>query len=267
MGFVSIVSLLVIGALSGFLAGLFGAAGAVILVPALLYYLQGSGVTSLVGMYLTLGTSLLVLAVMSAVEARPYHRNNQIVWRDVWLLGGMGVVGAVLGTTGAVQLEAKTLQRLFGVVLILATLRLFVETRKPKGEVSGLKKQIGLLAGGLVVGAVTPFAATGAGLVSFPLLYRYLHFPWKKALGTSHAALVMTAFFSAASFAVLGRTNILLPEFTFGYVAYLHAVPLAIGVIPLLMLGSSLAERWKLSTARKVYAVALLIGATRMLLL
>lgn len=267
MDLISIAALIVIGAIAGFLYGVLGAASGVILIPALLYFLQGNSVTSLVSMHLTLGTSLLVVAVMSAIECRSYQKNGQIVWHAVGLLGVAGVVGSLLGTFGATLLEGKTLQRIFGVVLLLATLRLVIDARKSKGEISGTKMQVGLLGGGFVVGALTPFASIGTGLFSFPLLYRLLRFPMKKALGTSHATLGLTTLVSSMAFAFWGRGNSLLPEFSLGYVAYLHALLIALGAAPLLIVGLSGAERWKLSVFRKGYALLLLIAATRMLFL
>jgi hypothetical protein len=256
--------LLLAGAASGFLAGMFGVAGGIVLVPVLLVILQNNGVSSLVATHITFGTSLLAIAVSSVSASYEYARNKHVVWRAVWLIGGASVVGALIGTALASALLAKSLQQIFSAVVVLAALRLLSEQRKPKGDPEPNMSPPALLLTGLAVGVVSSLAGIGGGVLSIPILYSSLRFPLKKALGTSSTTIVITALAGSAGYAIQGWGNALLPPLTLGYVAYLHAVPVAVAWVPMAMLGAVLASRTPPPTLKKVFAVILLIVAIRM---
>ena len=98
------ILLLGVGLLAGFLAGLFGVGGGIILVPILLYFFQNIGVSSLVATHLTFGTSLLIIVFTSASSAYEYSRNGHVVWKGVLWMGLSSVAGAWLGSSVAAGL-------------------------------------------------------------------------------------------------------------------------------------------------------------------
>lgn len=260
-----ILILLLAGGLSGFLAGFFGVGGGIILVPILLSYFQYIGVSSLVATHLAFGTSLFVIIFASSASASQYHRNGHIIWRAVLVIGCVSVLGAWAGSWVAGGLQGKTLQRIFAAVVIVAALRLLSEQRKPKGEPEPRLGIPGLAGTGLVVGIVSSLAGVGGGVFSIPIMYTLLHFPLKRALGTSSATIVITALAAAAGYVVRGWGNPILPSGTAGYVDILHAIPVIAGTIPMAMVGATVAGKTKSATLRKVFAGFLLLVAVKML--
>lgn len=103
----SILVLLLIGCISGLLAGFFGVGGGIVLIPFLLYYFQSSGVTSLVATHVTFGTSLMVILFSSLASSYQYYRNSQVLWRAVLVIGLASVVGAFGGSMLAGALEGR----------------------------------------------------------------------------------------------------------------------------------------------------------------
>lgn len=262
-----VLVLLLAGGASGFLGGMFGVAGGLILVPVLLVILQNNGVSSLVATHITFGTSLLALAVSSLPESYEYAGKRHVVWKAVWLIGGASIVGAFTGTAIAGGLQAKSLQQIFAAVVVFAALRLLSDQRKPKGEPEPNFSPPALLLTGLVVGIVSSLAGIGGGVLSIPLLYSVLRFPLKKALGTSSPIIVIAAVAGSLGYAIRGWGNPLLPVLTLGYVAYLHAVPIAVASVPMARVGAALASRIATPTLKKVFALVLLIVAIRMFVL
>lgn len=260
----SILVLLLLGAASGFLAGFFGVGGGIVLVPMLLAFYASAGVTSLVATHLAFGTSLCVIVFASLSSAYQYYRNGQIVWRAVAVIGPASVVGASVGSAVAGGLQGKTLQQIFAGVVVVAAFRLFAEIRKPGGNAGPRLGFPGLAGTGLLVGLVSSLAGVGGGVFSIPIMYTLLHFPLKRALGTSSASIVITALAGVTGYIVQGWGNPLLPEGTVGFVDGLHALPILAGTIPLAMVGARLSEKTHPATLRRIFAAFLLVVAFRL---
>lgn len=262
-----ILLLLAAGGVTGLLAGFFGVGGGIILVPILLWaYTSLFGVSTLVATHLSFGTSLLVVIFASLSSAVQYTRNGHVVWRAVAVIGTASVLGALAGAAVAAGLEAKMLQRIFGVVVAAAAVRLLAEGSKKEEEREPNLAIPGLAAIGLVVGLVSSLAGVGGGVFSIPMMYTLLRFPLKRALGTSSATIVITAGAAMTGYVVNGLQEPLMAQyaFTLGYVDYLHAVPIILGTIPLAKLGATLAHRTRAERLRRIYGIFLLVIAVKM---
>jgi uncharacterized membrane protein YfcA len=265
MDLLSASILFVAGCVAGFLSGFFGVGGGIVLVPMLLYFFQNNGVSSLVATHLTFGTSLMIIVIASFSSAVQYYRDNHIIWRAVLFVGLSGVIGAWGGTAIAAAMEGKSLQRIFAGVAVLAALRLLGETRKPRSDAGPNTGVAGLSVTGFLAGAVSSMTGVGGDVFAMPILYSILRFPLKKSLGISSAAMAITALVAAAGYAVRGIGNELLPANALGYVDYIHAAPVIIGMLPLAYLGASMANGARVTRLRKVFAVLLFIVAVKML--
>jgi len=265
MDIVQLLILFVAGCAAGFLAGFFGVGGGIILVPILLYFYQSTGVSSLVATHLAFGTSLLIIIFASFSSAYEYQKNGHVVWRAVFIIGLASVLGALGGATIASAISGKALQRIFGVVVLIAALRLLSEQRKPKGELKPKLGVPGLALTGLVVGLLSSLAGVGGGIFSIPIMYSMLHFPLKRALGTSSATIVITAVAGTTGYMLRGMGNSLLPNFTLGYVDWLHALPVIIGTVMLARVGASVANKTDTVLLRKIFAMFLFVMAAKML--
>ena len=264
MDILHLVLLLLAGCVAGFLAGFFGVGGGIILVPILLFYFQTIGVSSLVATHLAFGTSLLIVIFASITSAYQYTKNGHVLWRAVIVLGVASIAGALIGTTIAAGLQGKALQRIFATVVTIAAVRLLIESKKPKGEQEPNLALPGLGIIGVIVGLVSSLAGVGGGVFSIPMMYYFLRFPLKKALGTSSATIVITALAAALGYIWKGWDNPLLPPDTIGYVDYLHSIPIILGTLPFARLGATVAHKTHVDNLRQFYAVFLLVIATKM---
>lgn len=267
MDILAAVLLAVAGLIAGFLAGVFGIGGGIVLVPVLIFYLHATGVSSLVSTHVAMGTSLLVVMFASGAQGWGYWRANQVIWRGVVLVGLAGIVGGLLGSSIAAGLEGPSLRKIFGFVLLVAVARLFSGRRKQGKELEPNLAPQPLLATGLLVGLVSSLSGTGGALIAIPLMYTYMRFPLRKAFGTSSAAIVITAAAGAAGYFIRGWGNEFLPPGMPGFIDWRPALPLILGAVPGGILGTRLATRADTPLARKIYAVILLVVMLRMFFL
>jgi len=109
--------LLVLGLVAGVLAGLAGVGGGIIVVPVLVFVF---GLTQ----HQAQGTSLAVLippiGILAAIE---YYRRGDVNLKAAALIAAGLFVGSLLGAKIALGLPQATLRKVFGVVLLLASMR------------------------------------------------------------------------------------------------------------------------------------------------
>jgi uncharacterized membrane protein YfcA len=260
------ILLLLVGCAAGFLAGFFGIGGGILTVPVLLFYYQQAHVTSLVSTHLAFGTNLLTVIFAAAVSAYQHNRDQHVIWRGVLLWGAAGAVGSLAGAFLAATMQGHTLRQIFAAVVAFAAIRLLSQPRKPKGN---LPPELGpqkLIPAGALVGFAASLAGVGGGVLAVPIMYSVLHFPLKKALGTSSAIVALSVFAGAIGYAFEGWNMQGLPPHTLGYVDYLTAIPLIIGSLPLAIVGANLSENTKANTLRKIFALLLIVVAAKMFL-
>lgn len=111
--------LAVIGLGAGFLAGLLGIGGGVVMVPALVLFLGFD-------QHVAQGTSLVVIIPAALSGSWTHHRSGRLVLRDALLLAGGGVLGAAAGSLFALSLDDDLLRRLFGMFLLAIAARILV---------------------------------------------------------------------------------------------------------------------------------------------
>ena len=99
--------------LIGLLVGMLGGGGSVLLVPVLLYLLRLEPKETLL-------TSQLVMAVTCAVGVTVHAAVGRVQLRTGILFGLAGMLGAYLGARAGTTLRGPTLQRGFGLMLVLA---------------------------------------------------------------------------------------------------------------------------------------------------
>ncbi len=264
MNILHLIILLCGGSVAGFVAGFFGVGGGIVLVPLLLLFYQATGVTSLVSTHLAFGTSLLIIVFAAGSSALQYSRNNQVVWKAVLFLGAGSVVGAVAGAFLAGGLEGRVLRQFFAVMLGVVAVQLLTSMKKRKGDLVPEVFPPSLLLGGLIVGLVSALAGVGGGIISIPLMHSVFRFPFKKALGTSSATIVITACAAGVGYIIRGWGNSSLPTYTLGFVDYLHAVPIILGSVPLAILGANVAQKTETKRLTTLFAVLVIVVAVRM---
>lgn len=112
------VVLLIIGLLAGLLSGALGVGGAVVVIPALVFFL---GLST----HEAQGTSLaFMIPPIGILAAANYWKAGYVNWRFAIVLALAFIVGAYLSSRYAVNLPAKPMKKGFGIFLLLVALKM-----------------------------------------------------------------------------------------------------------------------------------------------
>jgi len=182
-----IVVAAIIGLLAGFLAGMFGVGGGILIVPALVLVLG-------VKQRLAHGTSLAAIIPIAVVGVVGYAAAGSVDWVAAVILAAGSALGAIAGTHGLQRLPQRALRLAFSVFLIANAISLFL-TLGSSGPQKGLSVAtgLGLLLIGLVAGTIAGLLGVGGGVVVVPALVVLISMGVAKAKGTSLAVIVPTA--------------------------------------------------------------------------
>lgn len=125
MSTTTLLILVIIGLAAGFLSGLVGIGGGIIMVPALIFFL---GLTQKQAQ----GTSLGVLMFpVVALAVWQYHKQGQINFNYVFLIAVAFITGGFLGSKLALNINEDKLKKIFAVVLLLLSIKmLFLDKKK-----------------------------------------------------------------------------------------------------------------------------------------
>lgn len=108
---------LAVGLLAGIASGVAGIGGGVVMVPAMVFLLGLSQTTAQ-------GTSLLAILFTSVAGTVVNFRNGYVDLRQAALIGVGGMAAAQVGKTAALSIDPDLLQRLFGILVLYAGLRM-----------------------------------------------------------------------------------------------------------------------------------------------
>jgi uncharacterized membrane protein YfcA len=222
--------LVVVGALAGFLAGVFGIGGGAILVPVFYECFRLAGVPLEVRMPLCIGTSLAIIIPTSIRSFRAHHFRGAVDM-DVLRLWAVPVVsGVILGSVIARYAPERLFKYVFVAVAWSAAIRLFfgrdswrLGDTLPGGFVMRVY--------GALVGLLSTLMGVGGGLFS-NLLMTFYGRPIHQAVATSSALAVLISIPGAVGYVYAGWpaaarypdiAALQLP-FALGYVSLIGAV-------------------------------------------
>jgi uncharacterized membrane protein YfcA len=114
-----IIELVGVGLGAGFLAGLLGVGGGILMVPAMVLLMNFD-------QHVAQGTSLLVIIPAALTGSITHYRNGRLRVRDAAFIAAGGVFGAALGSVLALSTDDTLLRQLFAGLLLVTGLRILV---------------------------------------------------------------------------------------------------------------------------------------------
>lgn len=254
------IAYLALGAVAGFLAGLLGVGGGVMVVPALAAAFATQGLAPGSAMALALGTSLAAIVFTALASVRAHHVRGAVDWRIVRRLAPGLACGAFAGASLAARAPSSLLAGAFGVFLWGVATSVLVDA-VPQAARS-LPGRVGLATVGGAIGLVSGVMGIGGGTLTVPFL-TWRSVPLPRAIGTAAAAGLPIAIAGAWGYVLGGVTLDASPPQSVGFVHVPSLVGLTVTSVAAAPLGAQLAHRLPTGALKKTFAVFLyLVGAT-----
>ncbi len=249
-----IAQLLLLGSFAGFMAGLLGVGGGMLMVPFMTFLLTLEGVPAELTVKVAVATSLATICFTSISSVRAHHVRGAVRWRIVKLLAPGIVVGSLLGAQLAKVLPVQVLALLFAAFVSFAATQMLIGRKpEPTRELPG---GAGLFGTGGVIGLLSALVGAGGAFISVPFMTR-CNVPIHHAVGTSAALGFPVALAGTVGYIFAGRDLQGLPGGTLGFL-YLPALfVISIASVITAPLGARAAHALDMRQLRRVFAVLL----------
>jgi uncharacterized protein len=257
-----LASLLVLGAVAGFAAGLMGVGGGMLLVPFLTVIFSAQGFTQGHVIHMAVATSLATILFTSVASVRAHHQRGAVLWRVVRVLAPGILIGSLAGAQVAALLPTVWLAYAFAIFLAFSATQMLRDSRpKPHRE---LPPPAGMFAVGTGIGLISSFVGGGGGFVSVPFML-WCNVRIHNAVATSAALGFPIAAAGAIGYVIAGWTTPDLPPASAGYIYLPALVTIAIASVITAPLGAKLAHSLDTRILKRVFAGLLYLLAAYML--
>jgi len=186
----------------GFMAGLFGIGGGLIMVPVLFYVFSFVGIERTFVMHLAIGTSFSIIIPNSIISTITHMKFKAVDFSIVKSFGAFVVIGVVFGTIFAVSLKTSSLILFFSIMTLIFAIYFLFEKEKinpAPGKINLIYRVIC----GFLSGFLSAPMGIGGGVFNTPI-FKMFGYPINIAIGSSAAIGFLIALIGAVGFAVSG---------------------------------------------------------------
>jgi uncharacterized membrane protein YfcA len=256
-----LIALIVLGAMTGFMAGLLGIGGGMLLVPFMTFLFTINGFPPELIVKIAIATSLATILFTSMSSVRAHHKKGAVRWDIAKPMGIGAFIGTFIGANFAGALKSSWLALFFAVFVGFSALQMLRSKKpQPSRDVPG---SVGLGLVGSGIGFVSSLVGAGGGFITTPFL-TWCNVVMHQAVGTSAALGFPIAAGGLIGYVVAGTTETNLPSGSLGYI-YLPAL-VAVSASSLLTapIGARTAHRMQVASLKRVFAYMLLLLALYM---
>jgi uncharacterized protein len=250
------------GAAVGFLAGLLGIGGGMVMVPALVFIFDAKGFPSGHMMHFALATAITTIVFTSISSVRAHHRLGAVDWPTVRSLAPGIVTGSFVAAVVAGMVPSRPLAIFFTAFLFYTATQMLLQRQPKPGRT--LPGAAGLFGAGTVIGGFSSVLGAGGAFLSVPFL-TWCNMALRRAIGTAAAIGFPIAVAGAAGYVIQGMRVEGLPDGFVGYIYLPALVPIVIVSMLVAPWGARVAQRLPIARLRTVFAVMLYLLGLRML--
>ena len=249
-----ILELVLLGLCTGFLAGLLGLGGGMLMVPFMTLMLAARGFPETHTVKIAVATSLATICFTALSSVRAHHQRGAVLWPVAAVLAPGILVGSFLGSQVAAALPSRTLGIVFAVFVAFSATQMLLN-RKPR-PTRTLPGQLGMFGVGNVIGALSALVGAGGAFISVPFM-GWCNVPIHKAVGTSSALGFPIAAAGTLGYLVAGRGLTGMPPGTVGYLFWPGLVVLSLASVVMAPLGARVAHSMDIVPLKRAFAIVL----------
>jgi uncharacterized membrane protein YfcA len=258
-----VAELLALGCFTGFLAGLLGIGGGMLMVPFMTLMLSHRGLDTALAVKTAIATSMATIMFTSLSSVRAHHKRGAIRWDIVRTMApGITVMALLTGAFIYPHVRGAALALLFAVFVGFSATQMLLN-KKPSAS-RQMPGTAGRFVAGGVIGTVSGLVGAGGGFISVPFM-TWCNVPVHNAVATSAALGFPIAVASTAGNVIGGWA---VPNPVPGAVGYLWLPGLAIIATASVLfapLGARAAHAMNVNQLKRVFAGMLYLLAAYML--
>ena len=249
------------GIFSGFLAGLLGIGGGVILVPLLYFSFRLLFPSLEESMKFAVATALATAVVASLVSSLIHKKGESILPAYLKFLIPTLLLGSISGAFLAARLPDELLRQLFGCLAI--GIGIYFLFPKLKLEL-GTKPNFLLSFSGLIIGHLSSLLGSGGGIFTLPILFGY-PISAKNAVATSSVATFFTSLTGTILYLVLPSGDATLAH-SIGWINLPAFFSISIASLFSVKFGSKLATTLQIDVIKRIFGVFLILTGVEFLI-
>ncbi len=250
-----ILELALLGLVTGFLAGLLGIGGGMLMVPFITLILSGRGVAPDLAVKMAIATSMATILFTSVSSVRAHHKRGAVRWDLVRGLAPGIVLGGAVASLGVFAiLKGSWLALFFAAFVSFSATQMFLDRKPaPTRQVPGTG---GLLGAGGVIGFLSGLVGAGGGFVSVPFM-TWCNVAIHNAVATSAALGFPIALANVIGYVIGGQSVQNLPPHSFGYIWLPALAVIAVCSVMTAPLGARAAHKLPVKQLKRVFATIL----------
>ena len=254
------IALVITGMISGFVAGLLGVGGGIVIVPILSYLLVAADIHSATPMHVAIASSLAVIVPTSMISAWTHFKLGNIDKSVIVKMAPFIFLGASGGAIVADYLDNSSLKVAFGMMAVMVAFVFFSKPLILRDNLPSFAPR-GVI--GFFIGQISALLGIGGGSLMVPFLVA-CHFDMRKAVGTSSLIGLVIAVPGVISFMVVGQGAVSDLPYAVGYV-WLPAFVIIAGAAYLTApIGARFVAKLDKDLLRKIFGLFLLIVGGRL---
>jgi len=251
------------GLAAGFLAGLFGIGGGLIMVPMLVYVFTAAGIAAEHVVAMALGTSMAAIAFSAAQSAYVHFRRGSACVQTVCRAAPWAIAGVTLGTLVAAGISRAYLLIFVGCFQFIAAALMLTDVSRYAPVQTIARRGVTLSACSFAIGGIAAVAGIAGGTLFTPYLTAGGMEP-KRAMGTSAAIGLPVSLAGACAYAWEGR-GVALGHWTVGYIHLPAVAALLLGTALTVRSGVAVAHWLPSRVLAEAFAVFLVVNGIHLL--
>ena len=247
---------------AGFMAGLLGVGGGIIIVPALYYAFTVLDFDIATRMHLSVGTSLAIIIPTSIISTKTHMEYDAVDFKLIKSFGIFILFGVIGGTFLAVNLKTPAFVLFFSIMAFIVGL-FFIFFREqllknPK-MISDSAKNIS----GIIIGFISVLLGIGGGSLMVPFM-RTFGYDIRRSIGTAAGVGFLIAVFGTITMITGGKIvdNINTP-YSFGYVNLLGFLAFVPVTMIMARVGAKAVYKIDKNILSKIFGIFLVIVSIR----
>ena len=254
---------LLCGMCTGFLAGLFGIGGGILLIPVLLALFSMQNMPETLSMHMAIGTSLATIIIASSSSVLTYYRKGDLLLPLVKQCAPGSVIGSIVGVFIANHIHNIYLERIFSGLLFIVALDLFFRI-EPTTKIATPNGKI-LFGAAALFGILGGMLGIGGGIFIIPF-FQWCGFSIRHSIAAASACILSVAMVGTIGYMIFGAQLSDLPRFSTGYIYWPAFFGIGLTSAIAAPLGVRVAHAISTRVLKRLFAVFLMLVAIKMLI-